>query len=51
MGKSAWPYFQVDFSEGGDEEDPFGDISEVDIKEVSQFSNVAFDHGEVMIVS
>ena len=48
---STCPHFQVDFSEGGDEEDPFGDISEVEIKEVSEFSNDSFDSGEVMIVS
>ena len=44
-------YIQVDFSEGGDEEDPFGDISEVEIEEVSESSNDSFDPGEVMIVS
>ena len=41
----------MDFSEGGDEEDPFGDISEVEITEVSESSNDSFDPGEVMIVS
>ena len=45
-------YFQVDFSEDReDDEDPFGDISEVEITEVSESASDGFDPGEVMIVS
>ena len=42
--------FQAEFSEGGDAEDPFGDISDAEISEVTE-SSEDFDAGEVMIVS
>ena len=42
--------FQAEFSEAGDAEDPFGDISDAEISEVTESSD-DFDAGEVMIVS
>ena len=42
--------FQAEYSEGGDAEDPFGDISDAEISEVTE-SSEDFDAGEVMIVS
>ena len=50
MSRFFISFFQAEFSEGGDAEDPFGDISDAEISEVTE-SSEDFDAGEVMIVS